>query len=181
MKKMVLIILTIMICGTALWAQQPFADKPAVLTSLGQSADLEMVRVLLTRAGIPFRADTVIQAGDLNSADKTLILVIGGSAKGMGAAGISQEQEMNRTQALVRRAKELNMSIIALHIGGSARRGPFSDELIRFAIPLADHVIAVSEGNGDGIFTNLTNQARVPLNIVDRISAVGTPLAATFR
>ena len=183
MKKVVLIALIIMICTVALWAQQgaAFADKPAVLTSLGQSADLEMVRVLLNRGGITFRADAVIQAGDLTSNDKTLILVIGGSSKGLGAAGVSQADEMRRTQALLQRAKDLNMSIIALHIGGAARRGPLSDELIKYAVPLANYTIIVTDSNQDGLFTSLTNAARIPLSIVERISAVGTPLTAAFR
>ena len=185
MKKILYAVLVIVICGTGLWAQQAtgvaFADKPAVLTSVGQSADMEMIRVLLTRAGIPFKANSLIGANDLSSSDKSLILVIGGSSKGLGAAGISAEDEMKRSQALIQKARDLGMSIIAVHVGGEARRGSLSDGFIRFAVPLSDFVIVVSEGDKDGLFATLTTQAKIPFNKVDKISAAGTPLAAAFK
>jgi hypothetical protein len=184
MKKLVCLFFVVLMCGAALWAQQggvAFADKPAILTSIGQSADIEMIRVLLTRAGIPFKANSLLEANDLGSGDKTLILVIGGSSKGLGAAGISADDELKRAQVMVQKAKDLGMKIISLHIGGDARRGSLSDGFIKFAIPLSDYVIVVSEGDKDGMISNLTNQAKIPINKVDRISAVGTPLAAAFR
>ena len=42
-------------------ATTAIADKPALLTSIGQSADLEMVKVLLSRAKIPFTTDPARQ------------------------------------------------------------------------------------------------------------------------
>jgi hypothetical protein len=123
----------------------------------------------------------VIQANELNSSDKTLILVIGGSSKGLGAAGISVEDEMKRTQALVSQAQALSMKIIAVHVGGEARRGSLSDGFIKYAVPLADYVIVVSDGDKDGLITGLANDAKIPINKVERISAVGAPLTAAFR
>jgi len=184
MKRLVCLVLVVLVCSSVLWAQQSgvaFADKPAVLTSVGQSADMEMIRVLLTRSGITFKANALIQANDLATGDKTLILVVGGSSKGLGAAGISAEDELKRAQALVQKAKSLGMKIIALHIGGDARRGSLSDEFIKFAVPVADYVIVVSEGDKDGLFANLTNQSKIPYTKVERISAVQAPLAAAFR
>ena len=184
MKNFICVFLVILFCNTAVWAQQPgvaFADKPAVLTSVGQSADLEMVRVLLTRNGINFRADPLLPANGLTADDKTLILVIGGSSKGLGAAGISSEEELRRVQALVNQAKSNNMKIIAIHVGGEGRRGTLSDGFVRFAVPVSDFVIVVSEGDKDGLFTTLANQARIPITKVERISGVGAPLTAAFR
>ena len=184
MKRLVCFIFVIAVCTAALWAQQPgvaFADKPAILTSIGQSADIEMVRVLLTRAGIPFKANALIQANELASSDKTLVLVVGGSSKGLGAAGISADDELKRAQVVVQKAKDMGMKIISLHIGGDARRGSLSDGFIKYAVPLSDYVIVVSEGDKDGLFTSLTNQSKIPFNKVDKISAVGSPLAAAFR
>ena len=183
MKKITCLVLVVLFFSAALWAQSgvAIAEGPAVLTSVGQSADMEMVRVLMTRSRIAFRADPLVEANGLNSSDKTLVLVVGGSSKGLGAAGISVDDELRRAQALVRQAKSMNMKIIALHVGGEARRGALSDGFIRFAVPEADYVIVVTEGDKDGLFTNLANQARIPINRVDRISAAGTPLAAAFR
>jgi len=184
MKKICCLLSVLLFLSGTLWAQQGavgFADSPAVLTSVGQSADMEMIRVLLTRARVQFRADALVQANGLTAADKTLILVVGGSSKGLGAAGISAEDELRRSQALVSQARTLGMKIITVHVGGEARRGSLSDGFIRFAVPAADFVIAVSEGDKDGLFTSLTNEARIPYNKVDRISAAGTPLAQAFR
>ena len=184
MKKIGVLVVAILFLSTALFAQQggvAFADGPAVLTSVGQSADIEMIRVLMTRARMDFRTDALVYASGLTSADKTLILVVGGSSKGLGAAGISADDELRRAQALVSRARELNMHIIAMHIGGDARRGPLSDRFINFAVPASDYVIVVTEGNRDGLFTTLTNAARIPFQSVDRIAAAGAPLAAAFR
>jgi len=184
MKKLACLFFVVLFFGMSAWAQQgrtAFADGPAVLTSVGQSADIEMIRVLMTRAGLPFRANALIYADGLTTADRTLVLVIGGSSKGLGAAGISAEDELRRSQALVAQARNMGMNIIALHIGGDARRGPLSDGFIRFAVPAADYVIVVSAGNADGLFTTLTNQAGIPFSSVDRIAATGAPLVAAFR
>ena len=184
MKKVAFLFFVTLLFSAPLWAQQgetAFADSPAVLTSVGQSADMEMVRVLLTRAQVQFRADALVQGSGLTAADKTLVLVVGGSSKGLGAAGISADDELRRSQALVRQARDMGMKIIALHVGGESRRGSLSDEFIRFVVPVSDYVIVVSEGDKDNLFTNLANQAGISLNKVDRISAAGAPLAASFK
>ncbi|MCL2382583.1 MAG: DUF6305 family protein [Treponema sp.] len=183
MKKIICLIFAVLLFGTASWAQQggvAIADVPAVLTSVGQSADIEMVRVLLTRAGVQFRANALIYANGLEAGDRTLILVVGGSSKGLGAAGISADDEMRRAQDLVSQARNMGMQIIAVHVGGEARRGPLSDRFINFAVPAADYVIAVSTGDNDGLLTSLANQAGIPFSRVDRIAAAGVPLADAF-
>ena len=185
MRKLICVVITMLVCGAAIYAQQSagvgFADKPAILTSVGQSADMEMVRVLMTRSRLPFKADALIKANGLSSSDKTLVLVIGGSSKGLGAAGISVEDEMKRSQDLVKRARDLGMKIIAVHVGGEPRRGTLSDGFIRFAVPASDYAIVVSDSDKDGLFTGLTRDARLPFKKVDKISEVGAPLAAAFK
>ena len=184
MKRIIFTIMAILVCSAGLTAQTPgvaFADKPVILTSVGQSADIEMVRVLLQRARIEFATEQMIRADDLRAEDRTLIVVLGGSSKGLGAAGISIDGEMRRAEALVRRARELNMSIIAVHVGGEPRRGALSDGLINFMVPLADYVIVVASGDNDGLFTNLTRTANIPLTRVNRIADAGAPLTAAFR
>jgi len=185
MKKLIFLFITLLVFGAALFAQQStgvaFADKPAVLTSVGQSADIEMVRVLMTRARMQFKTDALIQANGLGSGDKTLILVIGGSSKGLGAAGISVDDEMKRSQELVKKARDMGMKIISVHVGGEPRRGTLSDGFIRFAVPASDYVIVVSEADKDNLFTNLARDAKIPFKKVDKISEAGAPLAAAFK
>jgi hypothetical protein len=159
----------------------PIAQKPALLISVGQSADHEMVEVLLERATIPHKTAVQAKAGDLAAfGAKTLILVVGGSTKGLGAAGISADAEIARAKAVIAEAKKLGMTIIGLHIGGAARRGELSDKFIEAAIPACDYVAVVSEGNKDGFFDRLC-AGKIPLDKVNRMSMAVTPLQKAFK
>lgn len=183
MKRITLICaLVIAVLGPA-FAQQTtaFAGKPAVLTAIGQSADFEMVKVLLTRNKIPFKAEALVKAENLDASSPTLILVVGASSKGLGAAGISAEAELVRTKALLKRAKELKMSVITVHVGGAARRGALSDSFIEPCMASSDYAIVVESGNQDGLFTKLAAKANIAVTSVERISAIGAPLAAAFK
>ncbi len=157
------------------------ADKPAIVTAIGQSADFEMIKVLLTRNKIPFTADTLVKAESLDGTARTLILVVGGSSKGLGAAGISADAEAARTEALLKRARDLKMTVITVHVGGASRRGAMSDGFINLCVPLSNYAIVVEAGDQDGLFAKLAAKANITLRKVDRISAVGAPLAAAFR
>lgn len=163
--------------GSALKA--PIAAQPALLTSVGQSADVEMVKVLLNRAKIGFTLDFQAKASTLAaSGAKSLVLAIGGSSKGLGAAGISPEAELERARALIAEAKKRGMKIIGLHIGGEARRGELSDRFIQAAIPSCDYVVIVAEGDKDGFITKLAG--KIPMDKTDKIAQAGAPLAAAF-
>jgi hypothetical protein len=183
MKRTVLVYALILALVASVFGQQglAFAEKPALVTSIGQSADFEMIKVLLSRAKIAFTADPLVKAEALNASSKTLILVVGASSKGLGAAGISAEDELKRTTALLKKAKELKMSVITLHVGGASRRGAMSDTLIRPCMAASDYAIVVASGDEDGLFTTLAAQAKIPLTKVERLSSAGTPLAAAFK
>jgi hypothetical protein len=157
----------------------PFATQPVLLTSVGQSADVEMVKVLLNRSKIAFTINAQAKAGEIPGDAKTLILAIGGSSKGLGAAGIAAEAEMERVKVLVADARKKGMKIIGVHVGGEARRGELSDKFIQLAVPLCDYVVIVAEGNKDGLFTKLCG-TKIPLDAVDKIALAGAPLAAAF-
>lgn len=158
----------------------PIAEKPALLTSIGQSADVEMVKVLFGRAKIPYALDGAIKPSALAAAKaKTLVLAIGGSSKGLGAAGISAEAELERTRALIAEARKLGMKVIGVHVGGEARRGELSDKFIAASVPLCDYVIVVAEGNQDKLFDKLCG-TKIPLDKVGKIAEAGAPLAAAF-
>lgn len=159
----------------------PIADKPPVLTSSGQSADIEMVKVLLDRAKVTYKMDAKLAAPGLAATGaKSMILVLGGSSKGLGAAGISAQAEIDRTKALIAEAKKQGLKIIGLHIGGEGRRGELSDKFLVDTVPLCDYVIVVAEGNKDGLFNKLTG-GKVTLDSVEKISKVGDPLTKAFK
>lgn len=184
MKRFILLCAFIAALGASAFAQQStaFAEKPALVTAIGQSADFEMIKVLLNRAKVPYTADSLVKAETLSaSSAKTLVLVVGASSKGLGAAGISAEVELVRTQALIKKAKELKLSIIVMHVGGASRRGAMSDNFIKPCMEAADYAIVVASGDEDGLFTELASKAKITLTKVDRISSAGAPLAAAFK
>ena len=101
---------------------EAIAEGPIILTSVGQSADVNVVQTLLKKCEIDSDLNATVTADDLGSY-KTLVLAIGGSSKGLGAAGVDENQELDRVKSVIAKAEEQGMTIIALHIGGSARRG----------------------------------------------------------
>jgi hypothetical protein len=182
-------LLSALLLGSAIFAsaqgfklKAPIADKPAFLTSVGQSADIEMVKNLLKRGNIQFTADPQAKASALGtSGAKSLLLAIGGSSKGLGAAGVSPEADIERAKAVVTEARKRGMKVIGLHIGGEARRGSMSDKFVMAAIPLCDYVIVVAEGNKDGAITKLCAKGKIPMDSVEKIVKVLDPLAKAFK
>jgi hypothetical protein len=186
MKRNLALAVSLGLAAQAAWSaaqalKTPVAQKPALLTSVGQSADVEMVKLLLERAGVPHKVGAQAKASELAaSGARTLIVVVGGSTKGLGAAGISAEAELERSRALLAEARRLGMAVIGLHVGGEARRGELSDKFIRAVIPDSDYVIVVASGDKDGLFGKLCG-GRIPLEKVERISGAVDPLRKAFQ
>ena len=127
-----------------------FAADVAI-TSIGQSADAMMVKVLMKKLNVAPDYDTLMKI-DALSGQKVLIAVVGGSSKGLGSAGINKEEEKNRGVNLIEAARSKNIKILIMHVGGEARRGDLSDMFIDAVTPLGDKVVVVKSGNADGIF-----------------------------
>ncbi len=154
-------------------------EKPIMLTSIGQSADVQMVKALLKKGNIETEFDKLVTADGLKN-QKTLILVIGGSSKGLGAAGIKAEDEIARTEKLVKAAKEKGIKLIGMHIGGAARRGDLSDKFVYAAAPYVDYLIVVKEGNKDGVFTKISTEKKIQMDEVDKVAGALDPLTKAF-
>lgn len=159
---------------------EAIAEQPALLTSVGQSADLEMVKALMDNGGLKYNMNKLVKADELKD-EKTLILAVGGSSKGLGAAGIKAEDELARVEEVVKAAKEKGMKIIALHVGGENRRGELSDKFIKPAAGKADYIIIVEAGNKDGLFTNIASEKNIPMDSVKSIADVMEPLKKAFK
>ena len=153
---------------------EAIAEGPIILTSVGQSADVNVVQTLLKKCEIDSDLNATVTADDLGSY-KTLVLAIGGSSKGLGAAGVDENQELDRVKSVIAKAEEQGMTIIALHIGGSARRGTLSDKFIPDALAAADAAIIVSEGDSDGFMKGIVTENGVATAFIDnQVGAVET-------
>lgn len=155
-------------------------STPAILTSIGQSADVDIANTLCTKAGIEVTMNKNITGADLPDDCKTLILAVGGSSKGLGAAGIDADQELARTDALISAAKEKGIVVLALHTGGSARRGTLSDSFITPAFQSCDAAIVVSEGDSDGLMSGILSGNGTPAIYVDNTAGTLDALKTAF-
>jgi hypothetical protein len=191
-----LVMITLMAAGSV-WAAVPAADlpkleSPVLITSCGQSPGAMMLKVVMMRVwpGVkpaPFAIKELASLEDLKakkeSGDpyKTLIIVMGASLKGMGAAGISIENELARTDKLIAEAKSQGMSVIGAHIEGMKRRsqgasaGDTTDEQSIDAVaPLSDLLVIHKDGNADNRFSTISKENDIPLIEVDKtINLVG--------
>ncbi len=176
MKKLLAVLMLLL---TSLVAMAAKFEKPIMLTSVGQSADVQMVKALLKKGELESGFDKSITAEGLTN-EKTLILAIGGSSKGLGAAGIKVEDELDRTAKLIKGARDKGIKIIGMHIGGAARRGELSDKFVNAAAPNVDYLIVVEEGNKDGLFTKISAEKNIPMDTVPKITNAVEPLKKAF-
>jgi len=162
------------------------ADLPVLITSCGQSPGATMIKVIFMKINFedPDPAyTTIMQAGpeDLISAQeegnpyKSVIIVMGASLKGMGAAGISMDDELSRIESLINEARKQNITIIGAHIEGMKRRaqgaapGDNTDELSIDAVALNSDILVINkEGDGDKRFSMIAEKNNIPMIVVEK-------------
>ena len=179
MRKAVCLVLTVLVllgCLAAAAETAPAFPAPYLIMSAGQSADAEMVKVMMTKLKIDdYTLNSLATAEDVVNYG-TLIVAVGGSSKGLGAAGIDADQELARVSAILDAATEAGVKVLALHIGGSARRGELSDKFIEPVLSKCQACVVVAEGNTDGLFDQLAETYSFTLSQVEKIASTVTPL-----
>jgi len=155
-------------------------QQPVLISSAGQSADVKLVKLLASRENLDAVTVPLAAADDLKGVG-TMLLVPGFSSKGLGAAGISQEEEMDRVRALVKASAGEKIPIILVHVGGNARRKGQSDAFNELVARNSAHMIVVSQGDEDHFFSDIASEENIPLDLVENIAAAATPLGALFK
>jgi len=156
--------------------QEAKAELPVLVTSCGQSIGPTTIKVVLQRLKLAYDIDPlatpdVLQAkAKAGSPYKSLIITMGASLKGMGAAGIEIEDELARAAALIAEARKLGIKVIGAHIEGLKRRaqgaaaGDTTDEQSIDAVaPNSQILLVLKEGNSDGRFTAISQAKKIPL------------------
>jgi hypothetical protein len=112
---------------------------------------------------------------------------MGASLKGMGAAGISMDDELKRTAALIAEARSRGIQVIGAHIEGMKRRsqgaaaGDTSDEQSIDAVaPNSDILLINVEGNADGRFSLIAAAGNIPMIEVEKNMDLMTELKTLF-
>lgn len=155
-------------------------EQPLLITSAGQSAEVQLASVLAKKAGLTSILSKVATSEDLKGI-KTVVLVIGASLKGLGAAGLDGGKEKKRVNLLIEKAQKKNILLLCLHLGGEARRDQLTDEFISAFLPSANMVIIVKSGNKDGLFTKICNQKNIPLIEVEKTIEALEPFKQAFK
>ena len=154
-------------------------EQPILITSAGQSADVTMAAMLCKKVGLNAKAVNRATAADVKDV-KTLMIVPGFSSKGLGAAGISREQEMERIKEVIAAAQKQKMKIIVLHIGGKPRRGQQSDDFNRLCAEVSQYMIVVKQGNEDNFFSDIAAAKKIGIDLVEKIADAMKPLDGSF-
>ena len=171
----------------------PKAKLPVLTTSAGQSPDVNTVNIIMEEAGIKYYYCDLPSAGmlktgvglggkkssegfhveihtDLNKYPKgapyrSIIFAIGSSLKGMGASGLTIDDEVKRVKELIDYCKANKIFIIAVHVGGLSKRGASggdNERMIDAVASFADYLVAAADSNKDGRFTTIANQEKIP-------------------
>lgn len=195
----ILIISSNPVTGSSHQEPIPKPELPILITSCGQSPGATMLKVIISRLKLQhepevFELNALASAEDLiakkEAGDpfKTIIIVMGASLKGMGAAGISIDDELDRTSALIKEAGEQGLTLIGAHIEGIKRRaqgadvGDNTDELSIDAVaPFVDLLIINVEGNEDNRFTDISQEKNIPMIEVEKNIDLLNKLGDLFR
>jgi hypothetical protein len=148
-------------------------QQPLLITNAGQGPGAKMARLLVQRTGAvaDFDYNAEPKPADLKTKPyKTLIVVLGSTAKGLGASGITIDQEIERLNAMIAEARRLKLQIVCVLLEGKARRGKAggADERCIDAIaPFAHYLVVKKDGNEDGRFDAIAKKSGAPLTIID--------------
>lgn len=188
MRKSFIAVMIAVLLFTVLIPSQLFAkvsgaelksyDCPFLITSGGQGAGSKMLRLLINQSkqfklGKDFTLEDETPARwDLIDSGKykALVVVMSVTEKGLGASGITIEDEINYLKEVVKKAQAQNMPIIAVSMERDARSKISTngnERVIDTICPNADWIITIAANNKDNRFTDLGNKYNIPVTTID--------------
>ena len=159
---------------------------PLLITNAGQGPGAKMSRLLVQRSGAvaDFDYNAEPKPADLKTKPyKTMFVVLGSTAKGLGASGITIDQEIERLTAMIAEAKKLKIQIVCVLLEGKSRRGKpgGADERCIDAIaPYASYLVVKKDGNEDGRFDAIAKKTGAPLTFIDDAMDFGELVKAMY-
>ncbi|MGI6146133.1 MAG: hypothetical protein GX183_04955 [Firmicutes bacterium] len=157
----------------------PKFEFPMLLSNAGQGPDGKGTRTIInfnavSKEAVKYEVDYFYNA-EPQPADiagyRTIIFAISSSAKGLGASGITIEQEIARLNKVVDEAKKLGIKIVALCLqSGTNNRGlpgSAAEQSIDAIAPYADYIIVHKAADSDGRFTSIAAKNKVPITYFD--------------
>ena len=140
-------------------------SQPVFVTSFGQSTDAAMLDTVMKRIGVEYVYNATANAEAVKGY-KTIVIAVGASTKGLGAAGISEAEETERAKAIMQAINENGAQVICCHIGGSARRGTLSDIFADMVMEKASYIVLKEDANFDYKFTKYAEEHNLPISLI---------------
>ncbi len=151
-------------------------DKKIYLTSFGQSKEVEDLNLFLFKnKNIEYYQNNNLQITDVESGT-IVFAVVGCSIKGLEAQNTTLNEEMLRCRSFVNANKEGKITLVTWHLGGMARRGTTSDEIIKVALSGSSLTIYVASGNEDNYLSNILNENNIPSYEIMSITLLNNPI-----
>ena len=151
-------------------------NTPFLITNAGQGPGGKMGRLLVSRAGTltedeDFYYVDVPYAADVDARDySAIVIVIGSTDKGLGATGITIDQEIARVDEVVARANEKGVPVIAVMLEKDKRsdvKTNSNERCIDAVCPHASWMIVTADVNTDGRYDAFKAENGTPLTILD--------------
>ena len=175
---MMCVLMTIpMFAFAAVSGDEPLTiGTPFMITNAGQGPGGKMGRLLVSRAGTltedeDFYYVDVPYAADVDARDySAIVIVIGSTDKGLGATGITIDQEIARVDEVVARANEKGVPVIAVMLEKDKRsdvKTNSNERCIDAVCPHAAWMIVTADVNTDGRYDAFKAENGTPLTILD--------------
>lgn len=175
---MMCVLMTIpMFAFAAVSGDEPLTiGTPFMITNAGQGPGGKMGRLLVSRAGTltedeDFYYVDVPYAADVDARDySAIVIVIGSTDKGLGATGITIDQEIARVDEVVARANEKGIPVIAVMLEKDKRsdvKTNSNERCIDAVCPHAAWMIVTADVNTDGRYDAFKAENGTPLTILD--------------
>lgn len=175
---MMCVLMTIpMFAFAAVSGDEPLTiGTPFMITNAGQGPGGKMGRLLVSRAGTltedeDFYYVDVPYAADVDARDySAIVIVIGSTDKGLGATGITIDQEIARVDEVVARANEKGVPVIAVMLEKDKRsdvKTNANERCIDAVCPHASWMIVTADVNTDGRYDAFKAENDTPLTVLD--------------
>lgn len=196
MKRLVAIVLATMMFATlavglvsadAITGSTPLKCKlPLLITNIGQGPDAKLSRIYFDKSAIKFDYNAEPGKDDPMANDlkgyKTLFCVISSDAKGLGASGITIDDEVKRVDAMLKEAKKQGITIVACNTTGSAARGNYNEKSIDAIASYADAFVINTDGDKDKRFTNIATKYKKPITYFSNtLQDFGSIISSMFK
>lgn len=166
-----------MFASAAVTGDEPLTiGTPFMITNAGQGPGGKMGRLLVSRAGTltedeDFFYVDVPYADDVDARDySAIVIVIGSTDKGLGATGITIDQEIARVEEVMARAKETETPVIAVMLEKDKRsdaRTNANERCIDAVCPGASWMVVINDVNTDGRYDEFKTANGTPLTLLD--------------